>query len=87
MRYWKDAIQVATDMGVDTMNSEFGRGPSPDRGHAIACCGGQYTCESSETVWWRSMEELVPIFEREGVTLNTEPHAEVWCETLHPEST
>ena len=54
------------------MNSEFGRGPSPDRGHAIACCGGQYTCELSETVWWRSMEELVPIFEREGVTLSTE---------------
>lgn len=30
------------------------------------------------------MEELVPIFEREGITLNVEPHPEDWCETLHP---
>ena len=27
---------------------------------------------------------LVPVFEREGVTLNMEPHPEDWCETLHP---
>ena len=27
---WKAAIQVAVEMGCDTMNSEFGRGPSPD---------------------------------------------------------
>jgi myo-inositol catabolism protein IolH len=84
VRYWKEAIQVAVDMGVDTMNSEFGRGPSPDRGHSISCCGGTYTHESSEAAWWRSMEELVPVFEKEGVTLNMEPHPEDWCETLHP---
>jgi myo-inositol catabolism protein IolH len=30
------------------------------------------------------MEELVPILESEGVTLNVEPHPEDWCETLHP---
>jgi len=32
--YWKEVIQVAVELGVDTMNSEFGRGPSPDRGHS-----------------------------------------------------
>jgi myo-inositol catabolism protein IolH len=82
--YWKKAIRVAVDMGVDTMNSEYGRGPSPDRGHSANCCGGKYTAESSEAAWWRSMEELVPVFEKEGIQLNIEPHPEDWCETLHP---
>lgn len=40
VRYWKEAIQVAVEMGVDSMNSEFGRGPSPDRTHRASCCGG-----------------------------------------------
>ena len=84
VRYWKQAIEIAVEMGVDTMNSEFGRGPSPDRGHSANCCGGQFTHESSEAAWWRSMEELVPVFEKEGVQLNIEPHPEDWCETLHP---
>jgi myo-inositol catabolism protein IolH len=82
--YWKEAIQVAVEMGCTTMNSEFGRGPSPDRGHKVSCCGGMHSHESSEAAWWRSMEELVPILESEGVTLNVEPHPEDWCETLHP---
>lgn len=84
VRYWKEAIQVAVELGVDTMNSEFGRGPSPDRGHKAGCCGGHFTHESSEAAWWRSIEELVPVFEREGITLNMEPHPEDWCETLQP---
>jgi len=40
--------------------------------------------EHSEAAWWRSMDELVPLFEKEGITLNVEPHPEDWCETLHP---
>ncbi|MBV4551813.1 sugar phosphate isomerase/epimerase [Pseudomonas sp. SWRI102] len=84
VNYWKEAIQVAVEMGCTTMNSEFGRGPSPDRGHKVSCCGGLHSHESSEAAWWRSMEELVPILESEGVMLNVEPHPEDWCETLHP---
>ncbi|WP_434647545.1 sugar phosphate isomerase/epimerase family protein [Pseudomonas sp. D1-2] len=84
VNYWKEAIHVAVEMGCTTMNSEFGRGPSPDRGHKISCCGGMHSHESSEAAWWRSMEELVPILESEGVTLNVEPHPEDWCETLQP---
>ena len=30
------------------------------------------------------MEELVPVFEKEGINLNIEPHPEDWCETIHP---
>jgi myo-inositol catabolism protein IolH len=82
--YWKKAIQIAVDMGVDTMNSEFGRGPSPDRSSHSNCCGGQYTVESSEAAWWRSMEELVPTFECEGINLHIEPHPDDFVETLHP---
>src|SRR5215470_16385622 len=80
VRHWKRAIEIAVEMGVDTMNSEFGRGPHPDRGHSANCCGGQFTHESSEAAWWRSMEELVPVFEKEGIQLNIEPHPEDWCE-------
>ena len=81
---WKLAIQVAVELGCTSMNSEFGRGPSPDRGHKTSCCGGSHSHESSEAAWWRSMEELVPIFESEGITLHVEPHPEDWCETLTP---
>jgi myo-inositol catabolism protein IolH len=84
VEYWKRAIQIAVDMDCDTMNSEFGRGPSPGRSSHSNCCGGHYTVESSEAAWWRSMEELVPIFEKEAINLHIEPHPEDFVETLHP---
>ena len=81
---WKLAIQVAVDMGVDTMNSEFGRGPHPERGSCSSCCMGGSNVESCENSWWRSMEELVPIIEREGIQLHIEPHPDDFVETLQP---
>ena len=30
VRHWKRAIEIAVELGVDTMNSEFGRGPHPE---------------------------------------------------------
>ena len=30
------------------------------------------------------MEELVPVFEKEGINLHVEPHPQEWCEILHP---
>ena len=82
---WKRAIQVAVEMEVDTMNSEFGRGPHPDGGQCCPSChaGGQ-TNEFAEEAWWKSIEELMPIFEREGIQLNIEPHPEDWVETYQP---
>jgi myo-inositol catabolism protein IolH len=82
--YWTKAIQVAVDMGVDTMNSEFGRGPHPERGGCTSCCAGGMTTEASEAAWWRSMETLTPILEKEGVRLNVEPHPDDFVEKLHP---
>jgi myo-inositol catabolism protein IolH len=79
VRHWKRAIEIA----VDTMNSEFGRGPHPDKGTCYCCHTGSMV-EACEDAWWRSMEELVPLLEREGVNLHIEPHPEDWVETLQP---
>jgi myo-inositol catabolism protein IolH len=66
VRYWKRAIQITVDLGVDVMNSEFnGRPSQPD---------------VSEAQFWRSLEELLPIFEREGVRLVLEPHPDDFIE-------
>ncbi len=83
IRHWKRAIEIAVEMGVDTMNSEFGRGPHPDKGTCYCCHTGSMI-EACEDAWWRSMDELVPILEREGVNLHIEPHPEDWVETLQP---
>ena len=66
VRYWKRAIEITVELGVDTMNSEFnGR---PER------------VPESEGQFWRSLEELLPIFEREGIQLRLEPHPDDFIE-------
>jgi myo-inositol catabolism protein IolH len=66
VRNWKRAIQIAVDLGADVMNSEFnGRPESP---------------ELSEAQFMRSMDELLPVFEREGVRLVLEPHPDDFIE-------
>ncbi|MBM7789612.1 sugar phosphate isomerase/epimerase family protein [Tenggerimyces flavus] len=66
VRYWKRAIEICVELGCEVMNSEFnGR---PDQSAA------------SEGQFWRSLEELLPIFEREGVALNLEAHPDDFCE-------
>lgn len=66
VRYWKRAIQITVDLGVDVMNSEFNGRPSHP--------------SESEAQFWRSLEELLPIFEREGVRLVLEPHPDDFVE-------
>ncbi|MDN5797077.1 MAG: sugar phosphate isomerase/epimerase [Intrasporangium sp.] len=66
VRYWKRAIEITAALGVDQMNSEFNGNPRQG-----AVCEGQF---------WRSMEELLPVFEREGVRLAIEPHPDDWEE-------
>jgi myo-inositol catabolism protein IolH len=60
VRYWKRAIRITADLGVDTMNSELNGRPEQAAG--------------SESQFWRSMEELLPVFESEGIKLVLEPH-------------
>lgn len=66
VRYWKRAIEICVDLDCDVMNSEFnGRPEQP---------------EASEALFWRSMEDLLPVFEREGVALRLEPHPDDFVE-------
>ncbi|RNL83946.1 sugar phosphate isomerase/epimerase family protein [Halostreptopolyspora alba] len=70
VRYWRRMIEVAVELGCTLMNSEFnGR---PER------------AAESEAAFWKSMEELLPVFEREGISLNLEPHPDDFCEVNGP---
>jgi len=66
VRYWKRAIEITVELGCDVMNSEFNGRPEQ--------------ASRSEAQFWRSMEELLPIFEREGVHLRLEPHPDDFVE-------
>ncbi len=66
VRYWKRVIQITVDLGVDVIGTEFsGR---PER------------AEESERAFYRSMEELVPLIEREGVKVYIDPHPDDFVE-------
>jgi myo-inositol catabolism protein IolH len=69
VRYWKRAIQVAVDLDCRVMNSEFNGRPE--------------VAAASEAQFWRSLEELLPVFEREGVQLRLEPHPDDFVENGH----
>jgi myo-inositol catabolism protein IolH len=66
VRYWKRAIEITVELGVDTMNTEFNGRPE--------------AAPASEGQFWRSLEELLPIFEREGIQLRLEPHPDDFIE-------
>jgi myo-inositol catabolism protein IolH len=66
VRYWKRAIQVTVELGCRVMNSEFNGRPE--------------AAAASEAQFWRSLEELLPVFEREGVQLRLEPHPDDFVE-------
>jgi myo-inositol catabolism protein IolH len=70
VRYWRRMIEVAVELDVRTMNSEFNGRPE----HAA----------QSEAAFWRSLDELLPIFEREGIALNLEAHPDDFCELNNP---
>ena len=66
VRAWKRAIQIAVDLGVAMINSEFNGRPE--------------AAETAEAKFLRSMDELLPIFEREGLELILEPHPDDFIE-------
>ncbi|MGW3199304.1 sugar phosphate isomerase/epimerase family protein [Streptomyces sp. NPDC001118] len=70
VRYWKRMIEITADLECPLMNSEFnGR---PER------------AAESEDAFWRSLEELLPLFEREGIAVNREAHPDDFCEENAP---
>ena len=66
VRAWRRVIQIAVDLGVEIINTEFnGRPEAP---------------ETSEAHFLRSLDELLPLFEREGLQLIIEPHPDDFIE-------
>jgi myo-inositol catabolism protein IolH len=66
VRYWKRAIELTVELDCRVMNSEFNGRPE--------------AASVSEAQFWKSMEELLPVFEREGVELRLEPHPDDFVE-------
>ena len=66
VRSWRRTIQIAVDLDVRVIGTEFsGRPELP---------------EESEAAFLRSMEELLPIVEREGIDLRIDPHPDDFVE-------
>lgn len=62
-------IEIAVDLGVGTINTEFSGRPE--------------SFEDSEESFYRSMDELLPRIEREGLKLNFDPHPDDFVEDGH----
>jgi myo-inositol catabolism protein IolH len=66
VRAWKRIIQITVDLGVRTIGTEFsGR---PEQG------------ERSDAAFYRTMEELLPVIEREGLDVLIDPHPDDFVE-------
>lgn len=66
VRNFRRIIELAIELGIPVINTEFsGR---PERS------------EDSEAAFYRSMEELLPTIEREGLRLNIDPHPDDFVE-------
>ena len=63
---WKKIIEIAVNMGVPVINTEFSGDPNQQE-----ICNG---------MWFRSMEELLPIIEKEGLRVEVQSHPYDFCE-------
>lgn len=79
---WKRAIEIAVEMDCPMFVSEFGRGGSPERSQNDR--SGLHRPETCEAQFFRAMDILVPILEREGIMLSLEAHPEDWLEEIAP---
>lgn len=66
VRNMKRYIEIAAELGVPMVNTEFSGRPERE--------------EDSEAGFYRSMEELIPVLEREGIQLNIDPHPDDFVE-------
>ncbi|MBR0599947.1 sugar phosphate isomerase/epimerase family protein [Sinanaerobacter chloroacetimidivorans] len=63
---WKEIIKIAVNMGVQVINTELSGDPNQPE-----ICNG---------MWFKSMEELLPIAEREGIRIEIQSHPYDFCE-------
>lgn len=66
VKNWKRMIEIAVEMGVQVINTELAGTPDEP--------------EICEEMWYRSMEELMPIIEREGIRIEIQSHPWDFCE-------
>ncbi|EPY3966910.1 sugar phosphate isomerase/epimerase family protein [Klebsiella pneumoniae] len=66
VKNWKRMIEIAVEMDVQVINTELSGTPDDP--------------EICEEMWYRSMEELLPIIEREGIRVEIQSHPWDFCE-------
>ncbi|GAA4267737.1 sugar phosphate isomerase/epimerase family protein [Frondihabitans peucedani] len=66
VKQWKRVIDITARLGVDLINTEFSGRPERQ--------------EESERAFYWSMEELLPLFEREGIRVLIDPHPDDFVE-------
>ena len=66
VKNWKRIIEIAVDMGVQVINTELSGDPNQQ--------------ERSTNMWYRSVEELLPIVEKEGIRVEVQSHPYDFCE-------
>lgn len=66
VKQWKRVIEITARLGVDLINTEFSGRPELQ--------------EESERAFYESMEELLPLFEREGIRVLVDPHPDDFVE-------
>lgn len=63
---WRKIVEIAVNMGVQVINTELSGDP-----HQPEICNG---------MWFRSMDELLPLFEKEGIRVEVQSHPYDFCE-------
>lgn len=66
VKNWKRMIEIAVEMGVQVINTELSGNPNEP--------------EICEEMFYRSMEELLPIIERENIRVEIQAHPWDFCE-------
>lgn len=67
VRNMRRTIEITSELGVDTLNTEFS--------------GDKYDPVTSEGQWYKSMEELIPDFEKTGIKLEIQAHPNDFIES------
>jgi myo-inositol catabolism protein IolH len=67
VRNWRRLLEIAAELECQVVNTELSGDPNDPR--------------RSEHAFYRSMEELIPVFERYGIGLNIEAHPYDFAET------
>lgn len=66
VKYWKRLMQIAVNMGVEVINTELSGDP-----HQPELC---------EAMLYKSLDELVPLAEKEGIRIEIQAHPYDFCE-------